>query len=97
VPGHGEPLRDRTLLRATASVLRMLLEEGKDARARGLDADQAKEEVLPRLHDLMVTMTGDDAKLNAQFKTYLVDWTLHRVYDELAGPLGDAIAPIPPK
>jgi len=97
VPGHGEPLRDRTLLRATASVLRMLLEEGKDARARGFDADQAKEEILPRLHDLMVTMTKDDAKLNDQFKLYLVDWTMHRVFDELNGPLSDAIAPIPAK
>jgi glyoxylase-like metal-dependent hydrolase (beta-lactamase superfamily II) len=97
VPGHGEPLRDKTLLRATAGVLRALLEEGKVARARGLDADQAKEEVLPRLHEAMVAMTKDDPKLNEQFKLYLVDWTLHRVFDELNGPLSDAIAPIPPK
>jgi len=27
----------------------------------------------------------------------MVDWFLHRVYDELAGPLTDAVAPIPPK
>jgi hypothetical protein len=42
-------------------------------------------------------MTKDDPRLNEQFTVYLVDWTLHRVYDELAGPLSDAIAPIPPK
>jgi glyoxylase-like metal-dependent hydrolase (beta-lactamase superfamily II) len=95
VPGHGEPLRDRTLLHATMNVLRELLKTGKDAKARGLDADQAKEEVLPRLRDLMVSMTNDDATLNQQFRLYLVDWTLHRVYDELNGPLSDAIAPIP--
>jgi cyclase len=97
VPGHGEALRDKTLLHATMDVLRALLAEGKEAKARGLDADQAGEEVLPRLHDLMVAITGDDAKRNAQFKTYLVDWTLHRVFDELNGPLSDAIAPIPQK
>jgi cyclase len=97
VPGHGEPLRDKALLHATMSVLRELLKAGKDAKARGLDADQAKEEVLPRLHDLMVAITRDDPKLNEQFKIYLVDWTLHRVYDELNGPLSDAIAAIPPK
>src|SRR5204862_1230356 len=73
-PGHGEPLHDRTLLRATMSVLRELLKAGKDAKARGLDADQAKEEVLPRLHDLMVSMTHDDPALNDQFRIYLVDW-----------------------
>ena len=42
-------------------------------------------------------MTKDDPKLNDQFKIYLVDWYLHRVYDELDGPLTDAIAPIPRK
>jgi cyclase len=97
VPGHGEPLHDKTLLHATMDVLRELLREGRDARARGLDADQAKAEVLPRLHDLMVRMTNGDAKLNDQFALYLVDWTLHRVFDELDGPLTDAIAPLPPK
>ena len=97
VPGHGEPLHDKTLLHATAAVLRELLKEGREARARGLDADQAKEEILPRLHDVMGSMTRGDAKLNDQFRVYLVDWTLHRVFDELNGPLSDAIAPIPPK
>src|SRR5205814_65369 len=53
IPGHGEPLHDKALLHATRDVLRALLKEGPAARARGLDADQAKEEILPRLHDLM--------------------------------------------
>jgi glyoxylase-like metal-dependent hydrolase (beta-lactamase superfamily II) len=97
VPGHGDPLRDETLLHATMSVLRELLKTGKDAKARGLDPDQAKEEVLPRLRDAMISMTRDDPKLNDQFRLYLVDWTMHRVYDELNGPLSDAIAAIPPR
>jgi glyoxylase-like metal-dependent hydrolase (beta-lactamase superfamily II) len=97
VPGHGEPLRDRTLLHATMTVLRELLKEGRNAKGRGLDADQAKEEVLPRLRESMIAITRDDATLNDQFRIYLVDWTLHRVFDELNGPLSDAIAAIPPK
>ena len=97
VPGHGTPLHDKALLRAHIDVMRQLLKAGKDAKARGLDADQAKEEVLPRLHDVMVGMTRDDPKMNQQFQVYLVDWYMHRVYDELAGPLTDAIAPIPRK
>jgi cyclase len=97
VPGHGAPLHDKRLLHATMDVLHVLLHDGKDAKARGLDADQAKEEILPRLHDAMVTMTKDDPKLNEQFRIYLVDWTLHRVFDELNGPLSDAIAAIPVK
>ena len=64
VPGHGEPLRDKALLHATMDVMRELLKAGKDAKARGLDPDQAREEVFPRLHDLMVTITRDDPKAN---------------------------------
>jgi hypothetical protein len=45
----------------------------------------------------MVRMTKDDPKLNDQFRVYLVDWTLHRVYDKLNGSISDAIAAIPPK
>ena len=58
--------------------------------------DQAKEAVFPGLHDAMVRITHDEPALNAAFKQQLVDWYLHRVYDELNGPLTDAIAAIPP-
>ena len=95
VTGHGEPLRDKTLLDATLDVFRVLLNEGKAARARGFDADEAKDSLMPALQPLMVTITGDAPARNAAFRTQLVDWFLHRVYDELAGPLTDDIAPIP--
>jgi len=95
VTGHGAPLRDKTLLHATMDVFRVLLREGKAAKDKGLTADQAKDAIFPGLRDLMITITGDDAGRNAAFKAQLVDWYLHRVYDELDGPLTDAIAPIP--
>jgi glyoxylase-like metal-dependent hydrolase (beta-lactamase superfamily II) len=97
VTGHGEPLRDKTLLRATMDVFRVLLKEGKAARGQGLDADQAREVIVPKLQPLMQTIAGDTASRQAAFRTQLVDWYLHRVYDELAGPLTDDIAPIPPR
>jgi len=95
VTGHGAPLRDRRLLHATMDVFRVLLREGKAAKERGLTADQARDAIFPGLHDLMVTITGDVPAVNAAFEQQLVDWYLHRVYDELDGPLTDAIAPIP--
>jgi hypothetical protein len=76
-------------------VFRVLLGEGKAAKAKGLDPDQAKDAISPGLHDLMVTFTGDKPPLNAAFKSQLVDWYLHRVYEELDGPLSDAISKIP--
>ena len=97
VSGHGEPLRDRRLLHATLEVFRLLLKEGKAARARGLDADQAREAIMPSLHSLMLEIAGDHPDRQAAFRTQLVDWYLHRVFDELAGPLSDDIASIPPR
>jgi cyclase len=95
VTGHGPPLHDKALLHETIDVFRVLLREGKAARERGLTPDQAKDAILPGLHDLMVKITADDPARNDAFRVQLVDWYLHRVYDELAGPLTDAIAPIP--
>lgn len=95
VPGHGEPLADKALLRATMNVFRELLRQGKEARDGGEDVDQAKEAILRRLRPLMLEITRDDPRLNQAFAVQLVDWYLHRVYEELSGPLGDEIAPIP--
>lgn len=97
VPGHGEPLRDKALLHATMDVFRELLRQGRDAKAKGLDPDQAKEVILPSLKELRARITKDDPRQNELFGVYLVDWFLHRVYDELAGPLTDAITPPPPR
>lgn len=95
VPGHGEPLRDEALLHATMEAFRVLLREGKSARDKGIDVDAAKETILPMLAAPMSAIAGSDGRIIGQFKTYLVDWYLHRVYDELSGPLTNQIAPIP--
>jgi len=97
VTGHGPALHDKRLLHATMDVFRLLLREGKAAKEKGLTVDQAKDAIFPGLHDLMVAITGDVPSVNQAFKQQLVDWYLHRVYDELDGPLTDAIAPIPPE
>lgn len=95
VPGHGSPLHDKTLLHATMAVFRELLRQGKAAKEQGLDADQARVQILPTLKDLRAKITNDDPRQNELFAVYLVDWYLHRVYYELAGPLTDAIARAP--
>ena len=97
VTGHGEPLRDRALLRATMDVFRILLREAPAAKARGLDPDQAKDAIMPLLQPLMIQIAGETPGRQAAFRTQLVDWYLHRVYEELDAPLSDAIAPIPPR
>jgi glyoxylase-like metal-dependent hydrolase (beta-lactamase superfamily II) len=95
VPGHGEPLHDRALLHVTMDVFRELLRQGREQKQKGLDADAARDAILPLLRPLMVKITGDDRARNDAFRVQLVDWFLHRVYEEIDGPLSDAIAPIP--
>jgi glyoxylase-like metal-dependent hydrolase (beta-lactamase superfamily II) len=97
VPGHGDVLRDEELLHATMAVFRELLAQGKAAKAKGLDPDQAREEISPRLTALRAKITGDDRALDQAFEVQLVDWYLHRVYEELDGPLGDEIGRFPEK
>src|SRR5262249_3003090 len=72
VTGHGAPLKDKTLLRSTMDVMRVLLREGRTAREKGLTADQAKDAIFPALHDSMVRITGDDPARNQAFKVQLV-------------------------
>ncbi|HZT77256.1 MAG TPA: MBL fold metallo-hydrolase [Vicinamibacterales bacterium] len=95
VTGHGAPLHDKALLHDTLAVFQTLLQAGTAAHARGLTADEARDAILPSLHDARIRITHDDARLNADFKLQLVDWFLHRVYDALDGPLTDDIAKIP--
>ena len=97
VPGHGAPLQDKALLRATLALFKELQRRGAEAKARGLDADAAKEDILPDLAELRKAITGGDPAAEHQFPVYLVDWFLHRVYEELDGSLTDAIGAIPPK
>lgn len=95
VPGHGDPMRDEQKLHATLSVFRALRTHGAQAKARGLDAFAAADEAYPTVREQMVVLTGDRPALNQAFRAQLVEWFMHRVYDELAGPMTDAIAPIP--
>lgn len=95
VPGHGDVLKDEALLHATLDIFRRLIAHGRDAKARGLSAFAASDEVYPLLREPMLVLTGDDPGRNGAFREQLVEWFMHRVYDELDGPLSDAIAPIP--
>ena len=62
-----------------------------------MDVDAAREAVLPELETVKARITGGDSALDGAFRIQLVDWFLHRVYEELDGPLDNAIAAIPPK
>jgi glyoxylase-like metal-dependent hydrolase (beta-lactamase superfamily II) len=95
VPGHGEPVHDKALLETHLALLRELSRLGRSAKERGLTVTQARAFVKDSVQELRRQLTHDDAGLDEAFGIYLVDWYLHRVYDELDGPLSDEIGPIP--
>ncbi len=95
IPGHGAPLHDKELLHGTMDVFRALLQLGKDAKAKGLDPDQARKAILPMIAPLKAKILQGQDSLSNAFDLQLVDWYLHRVYEELDGALTDTIAPIP--
>jgi glyoxylase-like metal-dependent hydrolase (beta-lactamase superfamily II) len=95
VTGHGLPLRDESLLHATMAVFRVLLREGADAKRRSVPVDEAREAILPKLAEWRSVITGNEPGRNEAFRIQLVDWYLHRVYEELDGPLDNRIAAIP--
>ena len=95
IPGHGEPLHDKAILETHLALLRELSRLGKSAKEQGLTVAQARAFVKDSVQDLRRQLTHDDAALDEAFGIYIVDWYLHRVYDELAGPLSDEIGAVP--
>ena len=96
IPGHGEALRDNEHLKATIAVVREILRLGKEAKERGETPDGARPAILEALRPLRTPITHDAPALNDAFAVQLVDWCLHRVFEELDGPLTDEIGQIPP-
>jgi glyoxylase-like metal-dependent hydrolase (beta-lactamase superfamily II) len=97
VPGHGLPMKDKTLLNATIALLTREREMARDAKRRGRTVEQAKAAILADASVLgfRATITGGDTSRGEAFALYLVDWFVRRVYQELAGPLDDEIPSAP--
>ncbi|MGE3618068.1 MAG: MBL fold metallo-hydrolase [Gemmatimonadales bacterium] len=97
IPGHGAPLRDRTLLAATTDLLRREYAVVRDTRGGGGTVDQARATVLAdsAVRRLRGIITGGDARMDPAFDLYLVDGFVRRAWQELAGPLDDSIPATP--
>jgi cyclase len=97
IPGHGAPLREPSLLRATTALLRRERELGRAEQARGHTVAQAVEAVVAdaEVRRLRRVIVGTDGQSDDSFKLYLVDWVVRRVYEEAAGALRDTIPSTP--
>ncbi len=55
IPGHGEPLRDKALLRTNIALMESLLRVGRAAKAEGLDVEQARAVAADSVRGLMLS------------------------------------------
>jgi len=97
VPGHGGPMRNETLLKATRDLLVRERALATEAKRHGQTVDQAKAAILAdsTVLRLRALLTGGVAQRNEPFALYLVDWFVRRVYEEIDGTLNDSIPRIP--
>lgn len=97
IPGHGAPMRDERILKATIELLRLETRLGLEGRERGLTVEQTKSAILADSSVLRIEeeITQGNAALHDAFSLYLVDWFVRRLYEEAEGPLDDSIPSTP--
>jgi len=97
IPGHGAPMRDHDLLRATLALLKREQALAREQKSRGLPAAAAIAAILADSTVLALRgrITGGVAARNGSFALYLVEWFVKRVYQELDGTLDDTIPRAP--
>jgi hypothetical protein len=76
-------------------VFRILLAKAREDKSHGLSPDETRKTVAGEIAVLKARILQGHEELSAAFDVQLVDWYLHRAYEELAGPLTDAISSIP--
>lgn len=93
VGGHGEPMRDASLLRDTRALLEREYAIAADMKRSGKPWADAKAAVLADSASLALRarITGGVAARNDAFSLYLVEWVVKRMYGEIDGTLGDSI------
>lgn len=97
VPGHGAPMHDEVLLKATIDLLELETTLAGTARDKGQSEEEAEKAILADrgVIDLRTRITGGDSTLNDAFALYLVKWFTQRLFQEAAGPLDDSIPSMP--
>jgi glyoxylase-like metal-dependent hydrolase (beta-lactamase superfamily II) len=93
VPGHGDPMKDESVLHTTITLLERERQVALGAKSIGRPVADAKAAILadPAIAPLKAALTGGLGDKNAAFDVYLVDWFVKRVYEEADGPLDDSI------
>jgi cyclase len=88
VPGHGN-VQDQAFLKKNIDLFRTLLQQVKDAKAKGLSLEQSKDLIGKQSIDLASKLSITDPQVAMEFKAYFLDVFVVRAFKELDNPLGD--------
>ncbi len=97
VPGHGTPMRDRKLLRATIALLKRERELVTQLKVEGKSILEAERAVLvdPSVVGFREILTGGNSGYRESFALYLVEWVVPRIFQEIDGTLDNSIPKAP--
>ena len=97
VPGHGTPMRDKVRLSATMQLIRREREIAAALKRDGKSVAETKAAILADSGVLALreTLTGGNVAYREPFRTYLVDWVVPRIYQEIDGTLDNSIPKAP--
>lgn len=89
IPGHGDAETSTDFLRSNIAMFQEVMQQVKDAKAKGMTIDQTLEAVGKQNPDLAAKIGIKDAETAGAFKAYFLDVFVKRAYRELDGALGE--------
>lgn len=89
IPGHGDAETSTDFLRSNVAMFQAVMQQVKDAKAKGLTVEQTLEAVGKQSPGLAARIGVKDTETAGAFKAYFLDVFVKRAYRELDGALGD--------
>lgn len=96
IPGHGQAQEGGQFVAAHIRLFEEVIAKVKDAKSKGMAADQAAEALDKQSADFAAMVGVKEAGGVEAFKGYFFDVFVKRAYRELNGPLGDLPDGLPP-
>ena len=89
IPGHGDAERNKTYLRQNLRLFQNVLDDVKEARAKGSTLEQTKAALNNNAATYAADIALPDSRLPA-FQSVFFEVFVNRAYHELEKPLGDS-------
>ena len=89
IPGHGTAEGAKRALEQNLQLFQRVVQQVRDAKAKGLSEDQALEVIAKNERELATIIGVTDASLLPSFRPFFLEVFVRRAYQELDHPLTD--------